>query len=50
MASKTMPVSDTLRKGEGPDGLRRLLHELMAAEVGAQIGVERYVPTAGRTA
>jgi transposase-like protein len=61
MAGKTMPVLDALRKGEEPDGLdgagdflrdglRWLLHELMAAEVSAQIGAERYERTAERTA
>ena len=43
-----MPLLDALRKGEDPgaaglaDGVRWLLHELMEAEVSAQIGAGRY--------
>jgi putative transposase len=61
MAEDRMALLEALRKGtepdeptgEGEDFLRRalswLVHELMAAEVGAQIGAERYERTEERT-
>lgn len=61
MAEDRMALLELLRKGEEPGGtttedgdfLRRalswLVHELMAAEVGAQIGADRYERTDDRT-
>jgi putative transposase len=50
-----MPLAESVRKGEGPDGdwlrevVRRVVQELMDAEVSAQIGAERYERTEERT-
>jgi putative transposase len=55
MAEDKMALLDALRKGDEPDGdvlaqgVRWLLHELMEAEVGAQIGADRYERTSERT-
>jgi putative transposase len=55
MAEEKMALLDVLRKGEEPDGdvlvegLRWLLHELMDAEVSAQIGAGRYERSSERT-
>ncbi len=49
-----MPLAESVRKGEEPDGdwlrevVRRVVQELMDAEVSAQIGAERYERTEER--
>ena len=56
MADDKMALLESLRKGEEPAGdflreaVRWLLQELMEAEVGAQIGAERYERSPERTA
>jgi putative transposase len=56
MADETMTLLDVVRKGEEPgadflrEAVRRMVHELMGAEVTAQIGAGRYERTDERTA
>jgi Transposase, Mutator family len=56
MAHEKLTLLERLRKGEEPAGdflreaVRWLLQELMEAEVGAQIGAERYERSPERTA
>src|SRR5579859_7253657 len=55
MAEDTMTLLDVVRKGQEPgedflrEAVRWLVHELMAAEVSAQVGAERYERTEERT-
>src|SRR6266567_7950985 len=55
MADETMTLLDVMRKGQEPgedflrEAVRWMVHELMDAEVSAQIGADRYERTEDRT-